>query len=318
MSAKSGTHSGNGGGRIIAQNAALLDMLRERTLELQKDSDRFENVEREPADDFEVDDRDQVIEAPISVDKTANHSSSRASLYSKQHSQASSVSGSSKNRRYFIASPPFTQADEDQYKFVNPDIDNESARSVSSRSQLNEPESVDAMPTVAELAKATSELAESNITTKPPSAKHHTSQPSMSGDNSTRHNEIPVAHDCSQHKSNFYNKVDPTQPKSDPFATLSKIAANRSGDSAEYETRPIEPVKLPLQPIPDEQTEELRLLEEEEVYQRQLQQRIQSAKQAGDRFHIPKLDLDEVSTVYGLICSCDMYYVYAKDLICIG
>ena len=330
MSAKSGTPSAGSGGRIIAQNAALLDMLREKTLELQRathvDSVKQEQSSNQSDDAIDDNYRDADAE-PSSVNQqrsgslsgpvqtSANGSAhSRTVLSSKHHSQVSLISSSNgeKQRRFYVESPAFTEEDEHKYKFVNPDIDNESVRSTSSssRSRFNEPESVDAMPTVAQLAKATSELLEST-SIRSDSIHNHSTVKSAPGAKSRDEGEEDMAtprtsgrsisaqpytvHDCAQHNPSYYNKPDPNQPKEDPFEMLSKIAANRSESAGSYQTPFIEPVRHPLQTIPDEASEEQRLLEEEELYQRQLQQRIKSAQQAaGQEFSIPKLDLDEV------------------------
>ena len=113
-------------------------------------------------------------------------------------------------------------------------------------------------------------------------------------------NRLPVVHDCSHRDPSVYNKVDPNAPRTDPFKRLNQIAANRSKEQ-EAEAREVLPINQPvrLHTIQDEAAaeEELRQLEDEEEYQRQLQLRIESAKRAGEVYGVPKLDLNEVSAL---------------------
>ena len=111
-------------------------------------------------------------------------------------------------------------------------------------------------------------------------------------------NKLPAAHNCSDRDPSIYNKVDPSTPRTDPFKRLNKIAENRSKEQKDHEqeVKPVTPVGR-LHTIQDEAAaeEELRQLEDEEEYQRQLQLRVESAKCAGEVYGVPKLDLNEVS-----------------------
>ena len=64
------------------------------------------------------------------------------------------------SRHFIVSSPPFTQADETTYKFVNTDFERDSLNSKSSHGddRQADPESVDDMPTVPQLLQATSQL----------------------------------------------------------------------------------------------------------------------------------------------------------------
>jgi hypothetical protein len=167
-------------------------------------------------------------------------------------------------QRFYVESPVFTKEDEETIQYVNPDIDEE----LFNRVNITDPQSVNENPTVYDLAKKTAILKGEPI---PPEPK-----PDMSVNTS----KSIKAQDRTW--NTLGKKYEQTHSSRDNHDTSGKI---------------IKPITNPLQPLTKEQTEELRLLEEEERYQEELRRRIIEGAKESVSVHIPRLNLDEVGYV---------------------
>lgn len=244
------------GGRITTQNPALLDMLREKTLER----------ETKPQQDSQV-------------------------------------------TRFYVESPIFTKEDEENIKFVNTDVEEELHDSLDE----NEPDSVNGMPSVDDLVHKTVSLKSRQNTnnTQFSDSRQYKFDSSRFEDIEKGNADMPPPPPAAARKApkgpegtwdalqRGYDKGhSQREMNTDESHTVVPPYSSQQGKA---KSRIITPIDNPLTPVSKQQTEEMRLLEEEVIYQQQLQQRVLDGTRDAESVHIPKLNLDEVNMLLFIV-----------------
>ena len=292
------THSARAvhGGKITAQNPALLQMLREKTLEKEKNSSQaddepvrrlyvespvFTKEDEENiqfvSSDVEEDFRDSLEDGGSSNSPKGPESvndmpslidliSKTEVLKSRQNTNASQFSKSG-------ISNPSAPFDSSRYEDLQGGGDSGDLHSEQSAAMLSKSKKSGVGHVGQE--KVWHALRNGEFDSRNTSASTGKSVNFRS-----THTEIPdIAEDAEPDIDESDNKEN--VPHSDEHAPRS---ANKV----------ITPIQNPLRGLSKEQTEEMQLLEEEERYQRQLQMKIEDETHEAENIHIPKLDLDEV------------------------